>query len=65
MSQRSIYFQDPDGNNLEIYYEYPSAKMITALGRGDRDYSFDIDDPLPAHATFAGAAANPGAWRQG
>ena len=65
VTQRSIYFQDPDGNGLEIYYEYPSAKMITALERGDRDFDFTIEDPLPEWATYAGAAANPGAWRQG
>jgi catechol-2,3-dioxygenase len=65
VTQRSIYFQDPDGNNLEIYYEYPTAKMITAMGRGDRDFDFSIDDPLPEWATFAGATASVGAWRQG
>ena len=26
VSQRSIYFADPDGNRLEIYYEVPDAR---------------------------------------
>ncbi len=65
VSQRSIYFDDPDGNGLEIYYEYPTAKMLIAMGRGDRDEPFRIGDPLPSHAFYDGAAANPGAWRQG
>ena len=65
VSQRSIYFSDPDGNRLEIYYEFPTARMLMAMGRGDRDEPFDIEDPLPVHASFEGAAAQPGAWRQG
>ena len=66
VSQRSLYFDDPDGNGLEIYYEFPTAKILIALGRGDRDEPFEIDDPLPAHASFDGvAAAAAGSWRQG
>jgi catechol-2,3-dioxygenase len=65
VSQRSVYFSDSDGTALEVYYEYPTAKMMMAMGRGDRDEAFAIDDPLPAYATYAGAAAAPGEWRQG
>jgi catechol 2,3-dioxygenase len=37
VSQRSIYFQDPDGNTLEIYYEVPNARAMFQQGRHDRD----------------------------
>jgi catechol-2,3-dioxygenase len=37
VSQKSIYFPDPDGNLLEIYYELPDALEIFARGRNDRD----------------------------
>jgi len=37
VSQKSIYFHDPDGNLLEIYYELPHARDLFRLGRGDRD----------------------------
>ena len=37
VSQRSIYFHDPDGNRLEIYYELPNAQEMFRQGRGDRD----------------------------
>jgi len=37
VSQKSIYFNDPDGNTLEIYYERPDALAIFARGREDRD----------------------------
>jgi catechol 2,3-dioxygenase len=37
LSQRSIYFADPDGNGLEIYYELPHALELFANGRGDED----------------------------
>ena len=42
MSQKSIYFNDPDGNTLEIYYELPDALEIFARGRDDRDVSMDL-----------------------
>jgi catechol 2,3-dioxygenase len=37
VSQKSIYFHDPDGNRLEIYYELPNAQALFRQGRGDRD----------------------------
>ena len=27
-NQRSIYFKDPDGNGMEIYFEIPEAKRL-------------------------------------
>src|SRR5216684_4328526 len=32
--QRSVYFADPDGNGLEIYYEMPNALALFPNGRG-------------------------------
>jgi catechol-2,3-dioxygenase len=37
VSQQSIYFCDPDGNRLEIYYELPNALEMFRQGRQDRD----------------------------
>ena len=37
VSQKSIYFHDPDGNLLEICWERPDALEIFARGRGDED----------------------------
>jgi catechol-2,3-dioxygenase len=48
--QRSIYFADPDGNGLEIYYEMPRALHLFPNGRGDEDEALPLsgaDDPLP------------------
>src|SRR5262245_52089496 len=43
VSQKSIYFHDPDGNMLEIYYELPDALAIFARGREDRDAPLALD----------------------
>ena len=43
VSQKSIYFNDPDGNTLEIYYELPDALAIFARGREDRDVPLALD----------------------
>jgi len=37
VSQKSIYFHDPDKNLLEIVWERPDALEIFAQGRGDED----------------------------
>ncbi|HYB70143.1 MAG TPA: VOC family protein [Candidatus Bathyarchaeia archaeon] len=37
VSQKSIYFHDPDGNLLEIYHELPNAREMFQQGRSDRD----------------------------
>src|SRR5436190_24245615 len=37
VSQKSIYFHDPDKNLLEIVWERPNALEIFAKGRGDED----------------------------
>lgn len=37
VSQKSVYFHDPDGNLLEIYYELPHARALFREGRADRD----------------------------
>jgi len=50
VNQRSIYFADPDGNRLEIYYEMPGALERFAGGRGDNDRVLAVTragDPLP------------------
>ncbi|MGH6889911.1 MAG: VOC family protein [Rhizomicrobium sp.] len=38
-SQESVYFCDPDGNMLEIYWERPDAREIFRRGRKDQDKS--------------------------
>lgn len=43
VSQKSIYFHDPDGNTLEIYFELPDALAIFARGREDRDVPLVLD----------------------
>ena len=52
VSQRSIYFDDPDGNRLEIYFEVPDAlKRYAVEGRGDTDQPLEVTqpgEPLPA-----------------
>ena len=51
ISQRSIYFADPDGNRLEIYYEIPNALSLYPEGRGDQDTPLQVTkkgEPLPS-----------------
>ena len=43
VSQKSVYFLDPDGNTLEIYYERPDALALFAQGRNDRDAPLTLD----------------------
>lgn len=50
VNQRSIYFADPDGNTLEIYYELSHALELFQGGRGDGDESLPVSrpgEPLP------------------
>ena len=52
--QRSVYFADPDGNGLEIYYEMPRALELFPNGRGDEDEALPLSgpaDPLPQWLT--------------
>lgn len=60
--QRSVYFFDPDGNGLEIYYEMPGALALFPNGRGDEDERLPLSaagEPLPAWLIedWPGAAA--------
>jgi hypothetical protein len=51
VNQRSIYFADPDGNRLEIYYEMPGALARFPEGRGDQNRELAVSnagEPLPA-----------------
>jgi catechol 2,3-dioxygenase len=43
VSQKSVYFEDPDGNTLEIYYELAEALEMFARGREDRDVPLTLD----------------------
>ncbi len=50
VNQRSIYFTDPDGNRLEIYYEMPGALQKFPEGRGDQNHELAVSragEPLP------------------
>src|SRR6201998_3621761 len=40
--QRSLYFNDPDGNGLEIYFEMPNALALFPNGRGDEDEALPL-----------------------
>lgn len=46
-NQRSIYFVDPEGNRLEIYYEKADWAEIFKRGRGDDDHAFSFDEAAP------------------
>jgi catechol 2,3-dioxygenase len=51
VNQRSIYFADPDGNTLEIYYEVPRALELFPAGRIDLNESLPVSrpgEPLPS-----------------
>ena len=45
VNQRSIYFSDPDGNTLEIYYELPYALDLFPGGRADDDEDLPVSGP--------------------
>jgi len=45
VSQKSVYFHDPDGNMLEIYYELPNAREMFREGRHDRDAPLVFERP--------------------
>jgi catechol 2,3-dioxygenase len=50
VNQRSLYFADPDGNTLEIYYELPQALELFPEGRADQDEALAVSgpgEPLP------------------
>lgn len=50
VNQRSIYFLDPDGNRLEIYYEMSGALQRFPEGRGDQNFELVVTragEPLP------------------
>lgn len=50
VNQRSIYFHDPDGNTLEIYYEVPRALELFPDGRVDLNETLTVTgpgEPLP------------------
>lgn len=46
-NQRSVYFADPEGNRLEIYFEKADWAEIFQRGRGDDDHAFSFDEPAP------------------
>jgi catechol-2,3-dioxygenase len=52
VNQRSIYFSDPDGNRLEIYYEMPGALARFPEGRGDQNRELAV----------SGSGETPPAW---
>ena len=50
VNQRSIYFLDPDGNRLEIYYEMPGALARFPEGRSDTNSELAVSragEPFP------------------
>lgn len=54
VNQRSLYFADPDGNGIEVYYEVPHALQLFPDGREDLDEALPLSrpgEPLPAWLT--------------
>lgn len=45
VNQRSLYFADPDGNTLEIYFEVPYALELFPNGRDDTDEALPLSNP--------------------
>jgi catechol-2,3-dioxygenase len=43
-SQHSIYVKDPDGNRVEIYWEFPDAVEIFQRGRSDENRPLPFND---------------------
>jgi len=43
-SQHSIYIKDPDGNRVEIYWEFPDAVAIFKQGRSDENRPLPFDE---------------------
>jgi catechol 2,3-dioxygenase len=43
-SQQSIYVKDPDGNRVEIYWEFPDAVEIFREGRADSNRPLRLED---------------------
>jgi catechol 2,3-dioxygenase len=43
-SQQSIYVRDPDGNRVEIYWEFPDAVEIFKSGRADLNRPLHFED---------------------
>jgi catechol 2,3-dioxygenase len=44
-SQHSIYVKDPDGNRVEIYWEFPDAVEIFQQGRSDENRPLRLEEP--------------------
>ena len=43
-SQHSIYVKDPDGNRVEIYWEFPDAVEIFTHGRSDENRPLTFEE---------------------
>lgn len=43
-SQHSIYVNDPDGNRVEIYWEFPDAVEIFQQGRSDENRPLRLEE---------------------
>ena len=60
VSQKSIYFHDPDGTKLEIYYELPNARELFRQGRGDRAVAEEKERAAAAAGKEAASKEGPG-----